>query len=289
MTEQITPFTQAIKINNLEPETAAMLKAAFLPFYEKAKEWQETASSLVVTDETQTDLMLQARTARLALKDIRVQADKARKNLKEDSLRYGKAVQGLYNLIEELICPIESHLEKQEKFIEIQEANQRAILVKQRAKELEPFQEFVPYTDLGQLSEEGFQKLLTGCRLQAEAKIKREEEEAAEKKRQQEEHCLEQERIRKENELLKARIQQIEQPMPDIQPAPAEDQCAVPSATVQKVQKDLDALHAWVDSFEIPAEITLVNKGSEWLKYEIENKFEAFKKWAHQRITNPIL
>ena len=58
--------------------------------------------------------MQEARIARLALRDIRIQADKTRKALKEESLRYGKAVQGVYNVIEYLITPIEKHLEERE-------------------------------------------------------------------------------------------------------------------------------------------------------------------------------
>ena len=43
---------------------------------------------------------------------------KVRKELKEESLRKGKAIDGVANIIKFLIEPVEKYLEDQEKFIE---------------------------------------------------------------------------------------------------------------------------------------------------------------------------
>lgn len=198
-------LVQVITESGVEESTALTLQNSFLPFFEKAKEWKEKAESLVVTDVSQTREMKMAREARLALADIRIDADKKRKALKEDSLRYGKAVQGVYNVIEFLIKPIESHLLDQEKFAERQEEKRKAALKAERDAELLPYIEFVPYqVDLGELSDEGWQKLLSGVKLQAQAKIdaekKAEEERIAKEKADDEER----ERMRVENEKLKA-------------------------------------------------------------------------------------
>lgn len=108
-----------VQKSTVEPTTASMLIESFNPLFQQAKTWKEKAEQLIVTDENQIDKMNDARDARLALKKIRVEADHLRKKLKEDSLRYGKAVQGVYNVIEFLISPIEKHLEEQERFVEI--------------------------------------------------------------------------------------------------------------------------------------------------------------------------
>ena len=118
--EQNNELVRVINESGVEQSTALTLQSSFLPFFEQAEQWKIKAESLVVTDASQTREMKMAREARLALKDIRVSADKTRKALKEDSLRYGKAVQGVYNVIDYLIAPIEKHLEEQEKFPEIQ-------------------------------------------------------------------------------------------------------------------------------------------------------------------------
>jgi len=181
MTNQ-TELVKVIEESGLEAQTSNYIKEKFLPFFEQAEEWKQKASMLVVTDASQVHDMKMARTARLALKEIRVNADKTRKALKEDSLRYGKAVQGVYNVIEYLIAPIERHLQEQEDFVAIAEAKRKAELKASREMDLQPYAEFVPYgVMLGEMSEEDYQKLLTGAKLQLQAKIDAEKKAEAER------------------------------------------------------------------------------------------------------------
>jgi hypothetical protein len=198
-------LVRVVTESGLENQTAEMLTSSFLPFFEKAKEWNEKAKALVVTDASQVSEMKMARVARLALREIRIDADKKRKELKEDSLRYGKAVQGVYNVIEYLIAPIEKHLQDQEDFAKIQEEKRKSELAASRQMDLQPYIEFVPYqVDLGSLTDEAWDKLLSGAKLQMAAKIEAErkaEEERIEASRKDSE---ERERIRLENERLKA-------------------------------------------------------------------------------------
>lgn len=193
-----------VETSGLESKTATTLKERFLPFFEQADEWKKKAESLVVSDATQIAEMRMAREARLALKAIRVNADKTRKELKEDSLRYGKAVQGIYNVIEYRILPIEQHLEQQEKFVEIQEANRKAKLKSDREAELLPFSEFVPFgLDLGGMSDEDYVKTLNGAKLQFEQKIEAENKAREAELQRQKAEAEERERIRLENERLR--------------------------------------------------------------------------------------
>lgn len=184
-----------IEQNHLEPETSKTLKDSFLPFFEQAEKWKSKAEQLIVTDASQTREMLEARNARLALKDIRVNVEKERKKLKEDSLRKGKAIDGIANVIKFLIEPIEEHLEKQEKFIEIQEAQAKEA---RRSERHELLSVFVPNPELyplADISEQAFNDLLNGFkaakqkreeedRIAAEAEIARQKAEAAEREKQ---------------------------------------------------------------------------------------------------------
>lgn len=175
-------LVQVIEGSGLEVATANYIKEQFIPFFDKAIEWRQKAEALVVTDISQTREMKMAREARLALKEIRVSADKTRKQLKEDSLRYGKAVQGVYNLIEYLIAPIEKHLQEQEDFVVIQDVKRKAEIKASREVELQPFAEFVPFgLNLGEMSEEDYVKTLNGAKLQLQAKIEADQK-AAESK-----------------------------------------------------------------------------------------------------------
>jgi len=202
---QTNELIQVVESNNLEATTAKTLKESFLPFFEQAEAWKSKAHELVVTDVSQTREMKMAREARLALKDIRVSADKKRKELKEDSLRYGKAVQGVYNVIEYLIAPIEKHLEEQEKFAEIQEAKQREILKSEREAEISAYSEFVPFgLDFGRMSEDDYQKTLNGAKLQLQQKEDAIKQAEAERIAREKAVAEERERMRIENEKLKA-------------------------------------------------------------------------------------
>lgn len=203
-----------IEDQGLAPQTGLQIKEKFLPFFEQAQEWKEKAESLIVTDESQTDLMKEARTARLALKEIRIGADKTRKALKEDSLRYGKAVQGVYNVINFLIVPIEKHLEAQEKFVENKEKERKEKLGQERAMELEPLAEYIPLNlNLAEMTEEDYQKLLAGARFQQDARIKAEKEAEELRIKQEKEERERQKAIEEENRKLKAEAEKREKEM----------------------------------------------------------------------------
>ena len=188
-------LVKVIKESGVEKSTAKTLEESFSQFFNQAEQWKEKALALVVTDESQGKEMLEARKGRLALKEIRVNADKKRKELKEDSIRYGRAVQGLYNVIEYLVVPLEKHLEKQEKFKEFREAERKEKVRQERQLEIEPLQEFLPYNlDLANMSDEDYLKLLNGAKIQLQAKVDAEKKADQERQEQARLNALENER-----------------------------------------------------------------------------------------------
>lgn len=205
-------IVEVIQKNEVELSTALSLQNAFEPLFLKAKEWEEKAKEIVVTDPTQLTEMKQARELRLELRSIRIDADKVRKKLKEDSLRYGRAVQSVYNLIEFFIVPLEEHLEKQEKYAETIEKERQQKLRAERSEILSEYAQYLPpYGDLGVIIEAEFQRILDiGKREKkafedAEAKRIKGEKDRAEKERlQREEERKERERLQKELEEQQA-------------------------------------------------------------------------------------
>lgn len=199
--------------SGVEQQTANTLKESFLPFFEQAEEWRRKAEAIRVTDASQVLEMQSARFARLRLREIRINADKTRKALKEDSLRYGKAVQGVYNVIEYLIAPIEEHLEKQERFVEIQKAEQEARLKAAREMELAPYAEFVPPVFLGLMPEDEYQTLLQQVKGQMAQKIEMEQKAEADRIERERKEAEEREKMRVENERLKKEAEEREKAM----------------------------------------------------------------------------
>ena len=114
--------------SGLEKSKADVLLANFSDYFKIAGEWERKAKVLVVTDETQVAEMNMAREGRLFLKEKRVSLEKVRKGLKEQSLREGKAIDGIANVIKALIVPIEQYLDDQEHFVEKQEAAKQEVI-----------------------------------------------------------------------------------------------------------------------------------------------------------------
>lgn len=200
-----------IKESHVEESTALTLQNAFTPFFNQANEWVEKVKSIVVTDASQAEEIRQAREARLRLKEIRIQADKKRKELKEDSLRYGKAVQGVYNVIEYLIAPLEKHLEDQERFVEIQREKIKTELRIKRESELAPYSEFIPSgLSLADISEDDFQKILAGSKIQLQMKLDAEKKAEDERIAKEKIEAEEREKIRLENIKLKKEAEERE-------------------------------------------------------------------------------
>jgi hypothetical protein len=107
-----------IKTNELDEVKAKLILEKFDEFTAIAGEWETKARSILVTNENQVADMELARVGRLALRDKRIKLEKTRKELKEQSLREGRTIDGIANELKALIEPIETYLEQQEKFVE---------------------------------------------------------------------------------------------------------------------------------------------------------------------------
>lgn len=201
--EQKNELALLVEKSGLETETAKSLQETFQTFLDQANQWKAKAGALVVTDVNQKREMQEARVARLALRDIRIKVEGRRKELKEDSLRKGKAIDSVANLLKGLIEPIEEHLEKQEKFAELAEVKNKAELKATRTEMLGVFGIQTEFYDLSNMPQNDFDQLYNNCKKAYEERI------AAEKKAEEDriaaelEQQKERERVREENERLK--------------------------------------------------------------------------------------
>ena len=201
-----SPTTQLqiiAKENGLNQESTDILVQKFNPFFDQANEWTEKAKALIVTDATQVTEMNQARDGRLALRRIRINVENTRKDLKEDSLKRGKAIDGIANVLKGLIEPIEEHLEKQEKFAEIAEANRQAKLREERSVLLQPYVADTTIYPLGTISEDAFTDILNGFKLAAQKREDEAKKAEADRVAKEKADAADRLRIQKENEAFK--------------------------------------------------------------------------------------
>lgn len=150
----------------IEKTKGDYIKEKFEDFTQAIEEWSEKANAIVVTEETQKQLMAEAREGRLLLKSKRIEVEKTRKSLKEQSLSGGRLINSVAKYLTGLIEPAEKHLELQEKFIEIQEQNKRIQLKADRTELLQPYKDVIDPNSiqLYLITEEAFTAILNGAK-----------------------------------------------------------------------------------------------------------------------------
>lgn len=194
-------------------ENARQLLEAFGAPFTEAGEILTDYKAIVVTDEEDFETMAVARTKRLKLKEIRVGVEKKRKELKEDSLRTGRAIDSVAKFVKENIEPAEEHLELQEKFAEIKQAERAAKVKAERIELLMTYTDDISLYNLDEMTEEQFDTLVTTLKTQKEAAAKAEKQAeeariAAEKAERERQAAIE-----AENAKLKAEAEKREAEM----------------------------------------------------------------------------
>lgn len=198
-------LNEIIKSSGLPEEKQNAVYLAFDNFTNTAKEWLEKADLIVVNSENDIDSIKEANDAYKIIKKVRIDIEKTRKQLKENSLKEGKLIDSIAKQLKETVEPIEASLENKAKFVEIQKKQREDELREKRKNELSPYSEFIPFEiDYGVLSEEDYKKLLNGAILQAKQQAFQNKKAEEERIAQENYDANERNRIRIENEKLKA-------------------------------------------------------------------------------------
>lgn len=137
---EIVPKNQLavmVKESDLPEEESSVLMNKFSNFFVDVQVWEKKAKAIVVKDESQKVLMDQARQGRLFIRKIRIDIENTRKDLKEASLRKGKAIDKVAKFLKDALEPIETHLDRQEHFVEYREAEKEALVRAEIEKKME--------------------------------------------------------------------------------------------------------------------------------------------------------
>jgi hypothetical protein len=199
-------ITKLLENSLIEKSKSDYIIEKFSEFTSIATEWNEKANAIVVTEESQTDLMKQAREGRLLLKAKRIEIEKTRKSLKEQSLNEGRLIDSIAKTLTALVEPAEKHLELQERFAEIQDQKRKAELKAKRYELILPYAEVIdPETlNLGLITEEAFAGILKYAKDTLEAKLETERLAKIKQEEKAKAEAEEKEKLRLENEKLKA-------------------------------------------------------------------------------------
>lgn len=227
-----TQLAAIAKDNALTAPASEQLLNAFAPMAKQAR-------SLVEQSRDVTDPKL-SRAFRLKLRETRIEIEGTRKRLKEDSLRTGKAIDGMANILKYIIEPVEEQLEAHEKAAERAEAARIESIRIDRHKQLAAVGVDGTFYNLGALPENAFAQLMEASRAAHAAKIEAARKADEERAAKEAAEAAERERIRLENERLKKEAAEREAAMQAERARVAAEQ----AAAVEKARKEREAVEA---------------------------------------------
>jgi len=175
------------QLKGLDPAKSAQIKKVFEPMV-KMLEGFEGEFKKVTALEMSPDKCKQAKRLRLDIAKVRIEADKVRKIQKEEYLRAGNAIQGVFNILKFAVVDKEEKLKDIELYYEKLEAEKIRQLQADREKELLKYEVDGSTMDLGNMLPEVWTNFLAGTKSNYEAVKEAErkaEEERIERERKQ--------------------------------------------------------------------------------------------------------
>ena len=167
------------ELEGIESSKAKQIELVFAPMVSMLKEF-EGAYDEIVEQEVTEDLCKKAKRLRLDIAKIRTSADKERKAQKDEYLRAGNAIQGVYNILKFAVAEKEDKLKDIENHFENLKKEEQAKLQAERAEELEKYEVEVIPENLGSMLDDVWNNFITGTRVnyenQKEAERKAEEQ-----------------------------------------------------------------------------------------------------------------
>lgn len=168
------PKDLAVVLEQFPIDNGEQIHKAFAPFFKDAKLLEAEALALVVTSADQYEEMNRARDMRKALQRIRLDAEEAKKTLKADVLLRGRAIDGMFNIIQFAIKPLEKHLENQEKFAELLAEKEKSEIKAKREAELTQYGVDVTFIHVEDMPADVYENFLSKAKKEFDDKVEAE-------------------------------------------------------------------------------------------------------------------
>lgn len=197
-----------VEKSGIERAKAESIWGNFEEYFKDVSSCAEKVSGLEITDVSQKDEMALARKTRIELKNIRIAAEKTKKELKEGILKEGRFIDATFNLIADTTKPIEADLLEKEQFAKRKEEERIKKLVTERECALLPLGVDIRLIDLAKMSDADYDVLLKKSTREHEERL--EAEKKAEEERLAREKAAADERARIEAENIRLRAEAVE-------------------------------------------------------------------------------
>ena len=172
------------ELAGLDKSKAKQIEAVFAPMVEMVKGFEATYDQIEAL-EISPDKCAKAKRLRLDIGQVRIKADQVRKVQKEEYLRAGNAIQGVYNILKFAVVDKEEKLKDMETHYERIEAEKKENLAEAREVELSKYDVDGTVLDLGNMDDVVWGNFLAGAKSNYEAVREAERKAAQELIRQQ--------------------------------------------------------------------------------------------------------
>lgn len=194
---------ELVKKQGIPTERALLIIDEYTPLAERAVKLAESSVLVEVRGEDDAEGMAAARAARLELRQCRIEAERTRKKLKQESLDIGRVIDGIYNMIEQRVGPAEERCLMLEETKERAQAARDAQIRGARESALRELGVDVRLYNVVAMNEEQFQDLLERSRREQQQRLEEAEREVRERLKKEEEDRQERERLKAENDRLR--------------------------------------------------------------------------------------
>ncbi len=231
---------KVLNVTGLEPTESELIKQSYLPYFKEIEEIKKEAKKIDFENPTLLDEKI-AKDLRLRMMRVRTGSEKVKEERKKVHALKANVEQAAWNLIKTGCLLEENNFEQVEKKREIAEKLRKENLKNVRTEQLQPYLEFVPivHLNLGEMSDEDFEKLLSGAKLQLEAKMEAEKKAEQERIEKEKKEAEEREAQRLENERLKSEAEKREKEIEAERKKQAEI-LAKQKAEADKKQKEIE-------------------------------------------------
>ena len=270
------PAKEAIANANLPASKAASIVAVFKPCMEELNGFSDRLEGIFGQADITEQLSRDAKRLRLDIAKVRVAGDKVRKAAKEESLRYGQAIDGVYRFIALAASENESRLEDIEKHQERIEAERRSKLHAERCEILAEYGVDGDHMSLGNMEDVVWENFLAGTIANHNARIEAERKAEAERIAREKAEAEERERIRIENERLRAEAVEREKAEAERRAKEAAEKAKLEA----KLKKEREAARAKLEAERkererAEAELRSKREAEEAARREADNKARA--------------
>lgn len=270
------PAKEAITNANLPASKAASIIAVFKPCMEELDGFTERLEGILSQSDITEQLSRDAKRLRLDIVKVRVAGDKVRKAAKEESLRYGQAIDGVYKFIALAASENESRLEDIEKHQERIEDERRRKLHAERCEILSKYGVDGDNMKLGDMEYVVWDNFLAGTIANHKARIEAERKIEAERIAREKTEAEERERIRVENERLRAEAAEREKAEAERRAKEAAEKAKLEA----KLKKEREAARAKLEAERkererAEAELRSKREAEEAARREADNKARA--------------